>query len=305
MSLLCSCGLPGRLKFHPTSQYFCSSCFSRKFEKRILNQIPRFVRGNSIAVALSGGKDSATLLHVLHKTQRKLKITKLMAIILEEGILELQLARKKIINKLKKNYSDIDFIKTSYSELFDYSLPTLVQHSDNQGLGFTPCAICGVLRRHGIMRLALENEADFIAMGNTLEDEADTILLNIIRGTPWKNSRGKIDYQPADRKSLPLRIKPLARISENAILNYSKIHQLPILTNQCVFAYRSLRSDISIFLNSIEEKNPHVRYSITSSMEEDTKRDRIVKVVQKCERCSSYSPEFECAACRMIQKIMN
>ncbi|MFX0124590.1 MAG: ATP-binding protein [Candidatus Hodarchaeota archaeon] len=305
MSRQCSCGLPGRLKFHNIPQYFCYSCFSLKFEKKVRNQIPKYVQGSSIAVALSGGKDSTTLLHVLHKNQRKLKITMLMAIILEEETTELQFAREKVITKLKQNYSDIHFIQKSYSELFDYTLPRLIQQSDNQGLGFTPCAICGILRRHGIMRLALDNKADFIAMGNTLEDEAETILLNIIRGNPRKNYRDKIEYKPVDRKSLPLRIKPLVKISEKTVRIYSKIHQLPILNVQCTFALRSLRSEISIFLNSIEEKNPRVLYNITSSIRKETNRNSQVKMVHKCRRCSSYSPELECAACRVIQKIMN
>ncbi len=304
MSHQCICGLPGELEFPLTSQYFCSSCFSRKVEKRILNQIPRYVRGHPIAVALSGGKDSTTMLHVLHKYQRKLRITIITAIILEEEILEMQLARKKVITQLKPNYPNINFIQKSYSELFNYSLPSLVQQSDKQGLGFTPCTICGVLRRHGILRMVLNIGADFIAMGNTLEDEAETILLNIIRGNPRKNYRDKIEYKPDDMKSLPLRIKPLSKVSEKTISKYVSINQLEVLNTQCVFADRSFRSEIASFLSTIEEKDPSVLYNIISSIRKETMRKTQVEV-HKCRRCSSYSPELECSACRMIQKIMN
>ncbi|MFX0016097.1 MAG: ATP-binding protein [Promethearchaeota archaeon] len=304
MSPWCDCGLFGQLKFPPSTQYFCPNCYSRKFEKRILNNIPRYIRGHSISVALSGGKDSTTMLHILHKYKRKLRITKLIAIILEEETPEIQQPRKRVINQLKSSYSTVSFIQKSYSELFDYSLPSLIHQSDKQGLRYTPCTICGVLRRHGIMRLALDNKADYIALGNTLEDEAETILLNILRGNPWKIYRDKIKYTSADGKSLPLRIKPLSKVSENTISKYSKINHLQFLNVRCIFAERSFRSEITSFLSIIGEKDPRILYNIISSIKNETKRKAQVELVHRCSLCSSYSPEIKCSACRIIQKIM-
>ena len=193
----------------------------------------------------------------------------------------------------------------TYSELFDYTLPSLVQQSDKQGLGFTPCTICGVLRRHGVLRLTLNIGADFIAIGNTLEDESITILLNLIRGNPRKNYRDQITYKSADRKSLPLRIKPLSKISEKTISMYVNINNLQVLNAKCLFADRSFRSEIASFLSTIEEKDPRVLHSIISSIKKEFVKKKQVKVVHSCNRCSSYSPDLECSACRMIQRITN
>jgi len=300
----CTCGLPGEFKFPLSTQSFCATCFSRKFEKRILKRIPISLHGHTTAVALSGGKDSTTLLHILHKYQNKLKIPLLAAIVLEEEIPQIQSSRERSINEIKPKYSGVKFFQQSYSELFNHSLPSLIQQSDKRNLGFTPCAICGVLRRHGILKLALNIGADFIAMGNTLEDEAETILLNIIRGNPWKNYRDKIKYESTDRESLPLRIKPLSKVSEKTIQSYSKINQVPFLSVNCNFAYRSLRSEISTFLNSMMEKDPHVLYNIVSSVEKEQYNKTNNEEVYKCKQCSSYSPDPECPACRMIRKIM-
>ncbi len=305
MSHQCICGLSGELKFPLTSQYFCPSCFSLKFEKRLLKRTPRYVRGHAIAIALSGGKDSATLLHILHKYHRKLRITMLAAIILEEEIPEIQSSREKVIDQLKSKYSDIRFIKKSYSDLFGYSLPSLVQKSDKQGLGFTPCAICGVLRRHGILRMSLDIGADFIAIGNTLEDEAGTTLLNILRGNPWKNFRDQIEYKTIDGKSLPLRFKPLTKASEGTISTYSTINHLSVLNTQCTFADRSLRSEIATFLTAMEKKDQNILYNIVSSMNKGVIMKTQVKKVHKCKKCASYSPEPECSACRIVRQIMS
>jgi uncharacterized protein (TIGR00269 family) len=229
----------------------------------------------------------------------------LAAIALEEEIPEIQLHREKVIYKLKTDYSDISFIQRSYTDLFGYSLPSLVQQSDEQGLRFTPCTICGVLRRHGILKLSLDFGIDFIAMGTTLEDEAETILLNIMRGNHLKNFRDKIEYQPVDRDSLPVRIKPLAKASEKTIRKYSAINHLPVVPFQCSFADRSFRSQIATFLAAMENKNHGILYNIISSMKKEVLMKKEVKKVQKCKKCTSYSTEPECSACRIVQQIMS
>lgn len=304
MSYSCTCGLPGEFKFPINPQYFCSNCFSLKFERKVIKRIPKFIRGHHIAISLSGGKDSATLLHILHKYQRKLRISKLTAIILEEEIPEVEQLRREVIIKLISYYSDIQFIQKSYSELFGYPLPRLVQQSDKRRLGFTPCAICGVLRRHGVLRLSLDIKSDFIAMGNTLENEAGTTLLNILRGTPSKNFRDLIKYKPVDGKSLPLRFKPLSKISEKTIRDYVKNNCFPVLNAQCPYADRSLRSEIATFLTTIEKKDPHVLYNIVSSIKKEMRMTAQVKTVHECTSCTSYSNEPVCSACRLVQKIM-
>ncbi len=305
MSHQCMCGLPGELEFPPTSQYFCPRCFSLNFERRVLKRIPGNVRGHSIAVALSGGKDSTALLHVLNKSRRKLKIPSLSAIVLEEENLEIQATREKIIDELKATYPDIQYIHKSFTELFGYSLPKLVQRSDSKGLRFTPCTICGVLRRHGILRIALDLRVDFIAMGNTIDDEAETILLNIIRGNFGKNFRDNIQYRSVNKQPLPTRIKPLEKISEKTIQDYCRVNQLSILKKKCTFAKRSFRSQISQFLIEIEKKDPRVLYNVTSPITQDVLLKTSVVQVYKCETCSSYSPKPECSACRIVRQIMN
>ena len=304
MSHQCTCGLPGEIEFPPASQYFCPQCFSINFERRVLKSIPRYVRGHSIAVALSGGKDSATLLHVLNKTKRKLKIPSLSAIVLEEENLEIQTAREKIIDEFKVIYPDVKFVKKAFTELFGYSLPMLVQRSNSKGLRFTPCAICGILRRHGILRIALDLKVDFIAMGNTINDEAETILLNIIRGNFEKVFRNTIQYRAVDKQSLPKRIKPLEKISERTIREYSVANQLTVMKKECTLAKRSFRSQINQFLNEIEKKDPRVLYNVTSSIKQENLVKPSVVQVYRCETCNTYSPQSECSACRIVRQIM-
>jgi uncharacterized protein (TIGR00269 family) len=300
----CTCGHQGKFFFPLIPQSLCSNCFTLKFEKKILNRIPKSIRGHTIAISLSGGKDSSTLLHILAKYQRKLRIPQLYAFVLEEGIPEIQLERQRVIKTFKENYTKILFIERSYFDLFGQSLPNLIQKSDRKRLRFTPCAICGVLRRHAILRLSLKNWVDFVVMGTTLDDEAETTLLNILRGNPGKNFRCKVNYESSDGKYLPQRIKPLSRIMEDSIRTYCSNKKLEVVSIQCPYAERSLRSQINIFLSEIKKKNPHIYYNIVSSSKADKFSKIEFKTVYRCIKCDSYSSDPECPACRLITRII-
>ncbi|MFX0149175.1 MAG: ATP-binding protein [Candidatus Hodarchaeota archaeon] len=301
----CICGHHGKFSYPLLPQSLCSKCFTLKFEKEVLKHIPRSIRGYPIAISLSGGKDSSTLLHILNKYQRKLRIPQLYAFVLEEGIPEIQDERQKVINEFKKSYSKIIFIEKSYFDLFGQTLPNLVQLSDNKGLRFTPCAICGILRRHAILRLSLKNPVNFVIMGTTLNDEAETLLLNILRGQPEKNLRHQVNYQASDGKYIPQRIKPLSRVIEQKIRTYCSIHDLGVVSIQCPFSNRSLRYQINFFLSKVEKKTPYVFYNILSSVNKSKIINTRIKKVQRCIKCNSYSIEPECPACRLVAQIIS
>jgi uncharacterized protein (TIGR00269 family) len=258
-----------------------------------------------LAVAFSGGKDSSSLLSILDKYSKKLKIPFLAAITIDDENPEVKETRNEIFNLSKHQYSDVEFVKRSFSDHYEYSLPDLICQSDKKKLGFTPCTICGVLRRHAIIIESLELEVDYIAMGNTLNDDAATTFLNIIRGQPEKNFRDMISYQAIDEKPLPNRIKPLGTFFEESIIKYCSIEDIQIVKAVCSYANRSLRSDINSFISQLETKDPGILYNIVSSGKKIQNNTKTVKTVQKCRNCNSYSANYECSACVLINRIMS
>ena len=150
----CACGKSGELRFPLSTKYFCPECYSREFERKFLRKIPRNVLGHSLAVAFSGGKDSSSLLYILNKYRKKLKIPFLAAITIDDENPEVQEVRNQSYNLSKHHYSNVKFVKRSFSDIYEYSLPDLVCQSDKKKLGFTPCTICGILRRQAIIALS-------------------------------------------------------------------------------------------------------------------------------------------------------
>jgi uncharacterized protein (TIGR00269 family) len=301
----CICGKRGKYKFPLSTQVFCPECFNIRFEKKFLKNIPRKVRGYSVAVAFSGGKDSSALLSLFNKFRQKLKISTLKAISLDEENPEIQKERSRIIKIAKKRYPDIRFEIVSYSELFGYSLPTLIKKSDNKKLRFTPCTICGVLRRHALIRIVMDLKVDYLAMGNTLNDEAATTILNILRGNPEKNIRNMISYKASDSKTLPVRIKPMIKFFEETIRIYCTLNHIPRVKTICTYSNRSLRAKINSFLKNLENSNPVLLSNIIASSKRKMNFKEKIEPVQKCRKCNSYSPSHECSACLLTNKIMS
>ena len=124
----------------------CRSCFLRYFEKKTLKTIRKYGLINykdHIVVALSGGKDSLSLLHILKKISvRKTDIT-LSALLIDEGIKDY---RDKSIKDAKA------FCKKQKIKLHIVSYKTEIKKTlddlKKQFQDTIPCSMCGVLRRY-------------------------------------------------------------------------------------------------------------------------------------------------------------
>ena len=304
----CNCGALAEYldPFNPYSREFCASCFIDYVEKKILKGVPRRVRGHPIAVALSGGKDSLVLLHTLYSYQNKLKLPSLIALILEEEIPEIQQERQKVVQHLQDRLPGLSIKITTYSELYGYTLSDLVAKNDEKNLGFTPCSICGILRKQALFELGKRYGADFILLGTTLEDEAATIILNIIRGIPIskKDERSKIGTTATQK--LPQRIKPLARISEELIRTYVQIKGIVTLSNPCPYSDRSLRSEITTFSSLLKARDPQgsFLFNILKTRQELAKKIVHPPETYPCKQCKMISHHVLCHSCRIISKIV-
>ena len=65
--------------------------------------------------------------------------------------------------------------------MFGRSLDAILQ----QGR-YHPCTVCGILRKKALADIAREERADSIATGHNLDDEAQSVLMNYLRGDPGR-----------------------------------------------------------------------------------------------------------------------
>ncbi len=173
--------------------------------------------GDRIAVGISGGKDSLTLLYALHGLQRFYpKPFELCAITVDLGFEGFDLEPvKRLCERFSVPYT---IISTDIGKiLFDIRQET------------NPCSLCAKLRKGALNKAALEAGCNKVAYAHHKDDLVETMLLSLLyEGRFYSFSPNTY----LDRTGLTV-IRPLIYIDEPDIIGFRNKYQLPVCKNPC------------------------------------------------------------------------
>ena len=250
------------IKLTNSSISLCKRCFSRYFEKKVQKTIRDFELVKDVhrmGVAVSGGKDSLTVLKLLKMYSDKAKNFEVMAIVVDEGI---KGYRDASLEKAREVCSslDVELKIYSYKDVFGYTLDEILRKLDVK-----PCSICGVFRRYVLNFAAKELKVDRLATGHNMDDESQTILMNQFRSNPELSARQGPLTGIMDHEGFIRRVKPLYMVSEKEVMTYAFIHELTSGFSECPNASDGYRNDVRELLNKMEEKYPGTKHALVSS----------------------------------------
>jgi tRNA-5-methyluridine54 2-sulfurtransferase len=285
----------------------CRSDFIKYFEKKVFKTIGKYKliqNKDRIAVGISGGKDSLTVLYLIKKLNSKIKNIDIFAILIDEGI---NGYRNKTIKDAKKFCKEhkIKLYIYSYKKELGKSLDELIKTTD-----MIPCAMCGVFRRYLLNKHTRLLKATKLATGHNLDDEAQAVLMNQFRNNVALNARmGPITGVVKDKKFIP-RIKPLYFMYEKEVMLYAYLKGFT--TNdfvECPNARFSFRGEIRDYLNEFEKKHPGTKYGIINSFIETLpllkqKYKESGKKIKECKDCGEPSSQEICKTCQLIEKLI-
>jgi len=295
--------------FRPYSgEKLCRKCFAKSIEEKARTTIAKYKMlrfDDRIAVAVSGGKDSVSLLHILAKIERGYSKTSLVAVTVDEGIKGYWDEALKIAAENCKKLG-IEHHVVSFKELYGYRLDQIVKSLKQKGDSrLTPCAYCGVLRRKALNITARNLKADKLATAHTLDDETQTILLNIFHGDVLRIAREKPVTDEAHPK-LVQKVKPFCEIPEKETALYAYVRKIKFQSTPCPYASEALRNDIRIMLNRMEEKHAGIKFTIFKSIERI--RPALEDIASKeglreCSKCGEPTTEKICRTCQMLRQV--
>ena len=248
--------------------HLCKSHFNELFRKRFRSTIREFKmvkKNDRIAVALSGGKDSVVMMHLLKELQEDLPF-ELIAVTLDEGIKGYRSYTLEVAEREAKKLG-IEHKVFSFKEKTNLTLDDIMERKKNIKEKI-PCSYCGVIRRTLINRAACEVEADKVAVGHNLDDIAQTVMMNLMRNEPLRLARLG-DPLVEDDKLIP-RIRPLLRSPEKEIAIYAITNDIEIHFQECPYARHALRAHIREQLNETEERYPGSKFKILNSFSKFT-----------------------------------
>jgi len=258
---------------------------------------------DSVGAALSGGKDSALTLYLLKGIIGKRKDVKLCAISIDEGITgsrDVALKKaKQLCRKLNVRHYTFSFRKELGMTL-DAKLRQ--QKVSTEGA----CGFCGIARRWILNKKARELGLTKLALGMNLNDEAESIMMNYVRGDMLRATRlGPVTSYSIGKGASKLfipRIKPLRMIPEPEIELYAELAGLPFHPKGC--RYRGgIRIDVEKCVDALEKKYPGTMFTIVSTF------DRILPGIRsavrqegnvlKCGKCGEPASKNICKCCEL------
>jgi uncharacterized protein (TIGR00269 family) len=294
--------------FRPYSgERLCKKCFIESIEAKVRATIAKyqmFSFDDRIVLAVSGGKDSISLLHVLTKMERLHPEASLVAVTVDEGIkgyrdeaLEIAAANCKKLG--------VEHHVVSFKELYGFTLDEIVARKElNGGRELTSCAYCGVLRRRALNVAARAVEADKIATAHTLDDEVQTILMNIFRGDILRLAKEKPVSDDVHPRFVR-KVKPFCEIPEKESTLYAYVKHVRFQNAPCPYASEALRNDVRQMLNRMEEKHAGTKFTVFKSIERIRPAlDEIVKKddLKECVECGEPASSDLCRTCELLKK---
>lgn len=272
-----------------------------KLSSKIKSQVKKTIKEiglkkkHKIVVALSGGKDSTLVAYLLHELGYKI-----------QGFhIDLKIGNysNKCMEIVKKQCSELGIKLNIYDMKKEMGQGMCYLRSAVQASGkgkLKNCAVCGVIKKWIMNKISRKLKADYIATGHNLDDEAQTYLMNILKGSPRLSlNTGVVTKNISDKKFIP-RIKPLFYVAEEDIREYSKEKKLPVVYEACPCALDSYRIQIREFLNKLTEaqKNNIIKnvQGIIKNLGKENKGE-----IKYCEICKEPTRNKVCKMCEMIK----
>ena len=226
--------------------------------QRILSTMRRAIQdynmisaGDKIAVGVSGGKDSLTLLAALQAFKWFSEVPfDLMGITVDMG------------------FDGVDYtpIKDFCAEL---GVSYIAKKTDIAEILFdirkekNPCSLCSRMRRGALNDLAKENGCNKVALGHNNEDVIETFFLSLFYEGRL-NSFSPVTY--LSRRELSV-IRPLIYAAEADIRGYARRAKLPIVKNPCPMDGVSKRQDMKDFINDKTSVDRHFKARMMNAIQ--------------------------------------
>lgn len=280
----------------------CRDHFKEYVVRRVRHTVERYdmIRdGERVLVALSGGKDSLVLLHVLsvmaNSSNPKLSLKcEVEAVTLDLGIKGYS---EKCVS-VARSYCEklgVPHHVVRLEELAGFTMDYVASRK-----GRPTCSVCGAVKRYILNKFGVEMGFDRLATGHNLDDEAAVLLSNYLSA----NVEFLVRQHPVlpSREGMISRIKPLFEVSESETTMYAQFQGLVPVDGKCPYATKPSTHMFKKVLNTLEEEAPATKIRMVRGFLEKVKpllEKTSVAPLRKCTVCGYPSSSEVCSFCRI------
>lgn len=234
--------------------------FKKKDNQTYYNPIRRAVLnhqmiqpGDKVAIGMSGGKDSTSLLYFLDK-----------------------------ISKQKRLGFEFEIVPITLAMGFDMDIAPLQEFVE--GLGYkldvvptniaqvvfdireerSPCSLCAKLRRGILYKRAKDVGCNKVALGHHLDDAIETYFMNVL----FHGQMASFDPISYLSKTDITLIRPLLYVEEKQIIQFVEREALPVIFNPCPVDKKTKREEIKHLVSGLAQSYPDIREKFIMGMEQ-------------------------------------
>ncbi len=242
------CGEPAQVALPSHHTGFCPSCFLDFFRGQVERAIRRhrmFGRDERVLVAVSGGKDSLALFHVLRELGYDVE-----GVHIDLGITgSSELVRGWVEEFFRERGYVLHVVETARDGL---AIPDV-----KRAVRRPICSVCGKIKRHWFNRFAYEGGYAALATGHNLDDEAARLFANTLRwDTAYLGDQGPA--LPAEGKFVR-KVKPLCRVTEFETAAYCFFQDIRHWHEPCPYSGGASFTGHKRLLGDLESKSPGAR----------------------------------------------
>lgn len=227
-----------------------------ELEKTLLRKVGEAIqrfkmirKGDRVAVALSGGKDSATLLEALLLLQKRAPIDfSVCAFTVEQG---------KFLKPFEPTGEWLQSRGIEWTYFRDTPSLQLLEEQPDHG-----CDMCSRFRRRAVYEIAHKLGVNVIAFGHTADDFCEALLRNTMF-TGKLSALPPVTWSRAKEYRL---IRPLVYVTEDITTAYAAQMGIPVVPCGCSQRTGTVRRALRDMFGSLEQEYPHLKETILSAM---------------------------------------
>jgi len=288
------CGQEANISLRAYNTALCADDFTFFLEKRVSDTIQKYhlvEKNDTPIVAVSGGKDSLSIWHILNKLGYRAD-----GLYVDLGIGDYS---RESLEKIKK------MAETLKCKVFVFHIRKIFERSIDEiakTIRRVPCSACGMIKRYVMNKVCIDKGYNVLITGHNLDDEAAALLGNLLY---WKEEYlwKKSPLLEGREGHLSRKVKPLFLCSEREMAAYALISQIDYIYEECPFSVNAKSLTYKAILNNLEETSPGTKLQFIKGYlkmvkgGEETTRD-----LTYCASCGYPCYGDKCNMCRLLER---
>jgi tRNA-5-methyluridine54 2-sulfurtransferase len=296
-----ACGQKAVVSLRAHNTAYCKADYIDWFEKNALRTMKRFkmmTPEDRVLVAVSGGKDSLALWHLLTRAGFQAD-----GLYIAQGIGDEALPYSDRSEEACRSMAEALARPLRVARVVDElgaTVPELPRITRRK-----VCSSCGLAKRYLMNREAFEGGYTVLATGHNLDDEASALFGNVL-GWDLQRLAHQSPVSPQRGERLMKKVKPLCFFTEREVLAYTMLSRLRYLAAECPHSAGATSIANKELLSQLEENSPGSKRRFFAEFLRNRgvfERAQPEPVMAYCQRCAMPTTGEMCSFCRMAERV--